>query len=98
MLNVVVRRAIDEVDTVKNCEMPDICLQHLVALIFWTKPFTFASIHDKARIEEPAVLRQRAKVELVANPGIDARRACIPGSYAEAQRPDVHARSPGSTL
>ncbi|HWO29728.1 MAG TPA: hypothetical protein VNO32_13115, partial [Candidatus Acidoferrum sp.] len=71
---VVVRLASDEVDTVKNCEMPDICLRHLVALMLLEKTVTFASIHDKARMEDPAVLRQRAKVELVADPRIDARR------------------------
>src|SRR6202166_302767 len=71
---VVVRLASDEVDTVKNCEMPDICLKHLVALMLLEKTVTFASVHDKARVEDPAVLRQRAKVELVADPRIDARR------------------------
>ncbi len=71
---VVVRLASDEVDTVKNCEMPDICLRHLVALMLLEKTVTFASIHDKERMEDPAVLRQRAKVELVADPRIDARR------------------------
>jgi len=39
--NVVVRLASDEVDTVKNCEMPDICLRHLVALIFLHKTTYF---------------------------------------------------------
>jgi 2-methylcitrate dehydratase PrpD len=71
---VVVRLASDEVDTVKNCEMPDICLRHLVALMLLEKTVTFTSIHDKARMEDPAVLRQRAKVELVSDPRIDARR------------------------
>jgi 2-methylcitrate dehydratase PrpD len=71
---VIVRLASDEVDTVKNCEMPDICLRHLVALMLLEKTVTFASIHDKGRMEDPAVLRQRAKVELVADPRIDARR------------------------
>jgi len=34
---VVVRLASDEVDTVKNCEIPEICLRHLVALMFLEK-------------------------------------------------------------
>ena len=34
----------------------------------------FRSAHDKARMKDPAVLRQRAKVEVVADPRIDARR------------------------
>ena len=41
---VVVRPASDEVDAVKNCEMPDICLRDLVALMLLEKTVTFASI------------------------------------------------------
>ena len=71
---VVVRIATDEANTVSNREMPDICLQHMVAVMLLDKTVTFASAHDKARMQDPAVLRQRAKVEVVADPRIDARR------------------------
>jgi 2-methylcitrate dehydratase PrpD len=54
--------------------MPDICLQHMVAVMLLDKTATFGSAHDKARMKDPAVLRQRAKVEVVADPRIDARR------------------------
>src|ERR1700733_3825039 len=49
-------------------------LQYLVAIMLLDKTVTFASIHDKARMKDPAVLRVRAKVEVVADPRIDARR------------------------
>jgi 2-methylcitrate dehydratase PrpD len=71
---VVVRIASDEANTVSNREMPDICLQHMVAVMLLDKTVTFASAHDKARMQDPAVLRQRAKVEVLADPRIDARR------------------------
>lgn len=71
---VVVRLGTDEVDTVSDREMPDICLQYLVAIMLLDKTVTFASVHNKARMQDPAVLRQRAKVELVSDPRIDARR------------------------
>jgi 2-methylcitrate dehydratase PrpD len=71
---VVVRIASDEANTVSNREMPDICMQHMVAVMLLDKTVTFASAHDKARMQDPAVLRQRAKVEVVADPRIDARR------------------------
>jgi 2-methylcitrate dehydratase PrpD len=71
---VVVRMASDEVRTVNNREMPDICLQHMVAVMLLDKTASFAATHDKARMKDPAVLRHRAKVELVADPRIDARR------------------------
>ena len=38
------------------------------------KTVSFASAHDKARMQDPAVLHQRAKVEVLADPRIDARR------------------------
>jgi 2-methylcitrate dehydratase PrpD len=71
---VVVRLATDEANTVSDREMPDICLQYLVAIMLLDKTVTFASIHDKGRMRDPAVMRQRAKVEVVADPRIDARR------------------------
>ena len=74
MKRVTVRLATDEVNTVSDREMPDICLQYLVAIMLLDKTVTFASVHNKARMQDPAVLRQRAKVELVSDPRIDARR------------------------
>jgi 2-methylcitrate dehydratase PrpD len=74
VVKVVVRIASDEANTVSNRDMPDICLQHMVAVMLLDKTATFGSAHDKARMKDPAVLRQRAKVEVVADPRIDARR------------------------
>jgi 2-methylcitrate dehydratase PrpD len=54
-----------EAATVNNREMPDICVQHMVAVTLLDKTATFASAHDKARMQDPAVLRQRAKVQLL---------------------------------
>lgn len=71
---VVVRIASDEANTVSNRDMPDICLQHMIAIMLLDKTVTFRSAHDKCRMKDPAVLRQRAKVEVVADPRIDARR------------------------
>lgn len=71
---VVVRIASDEANTVSNREMPDICMQHMIAVMLLDKTVTFASAHDQARMQDPAVLRQRAKVDVVADPRIDARR------------------------
>ena len=45
--------------------MPDICLQHLVAIMLIDKAVSFHAAHDKARMQDPAVLHERAKVQLV---------------------------------
>jgi len=71
---VVVRIASDEANTVSNRDMPDICMEHMVAIMLLDKTASFRSVHDKARMKDPAVLRQRAKVQVVADPRIDARR------------------------
>jgi 2-methylcitrate dehydratase PrpD len=62
---VVVRAATSAAYTVNNREMPDICLQHLVAVMLIDKTVSFRAAHDKARMQDPAVLRERAKVQLV---------------------------------
>src|SRR2546427_10542766 len=71
---VVVRIASDEANTVSNRDMPDICVEHMIAVMLLDKTATFRSAHDKERMKDPAVLKQRAKVEVVADPRIDAQR------------------------
>jgi 2-methylcitrate dehydratase PrpD len=62
---VVVRAATSAAYTVNNRDMPDICLQHLVAVMLLDKTVSFRAAHDKARMGDAAVLRERAKVQLV---------------------------------
>ena len=54
---------------VDNREMPDICIQHMLAIMMIDKVVTFRSAHDKPRMQDPAVLRQRAKVRLEPGSG-----------------------------
>jgi len=60
-----VRVATSEAKTVNNREMPDICMQHMVAVMLIDKTATFAAAHDKPRMKDPTVLRVRGKVELI---------------------------------
>ena len=62
---VTVRVAADEATIVDNREIPDISLQHLVAVMLVDKTVTFKTAHEVARMKDPAVLKQRAKVKLV---------------------------------
>jgi 2-methylcitrate dehydratase PrpD len=59
-----VRLATDEAAIVNNREVPDICVQHMLAVALLDKTVTFASAHDTARMKDPAVLRERAKITL----------------------------------
>jgi 2-methylcitrate dehydratase PrpD len=62
---ITVRLATDEAAIVNNREIPDICLQHVIAIMLLDKTITFAAVHDKARLQDPATLRARARVQLV---------------------------------
>jgi len=62
---VIVRVATSEAKTVNNREIPDICMQHMIAVMLIDKTASFAAAHDKSRMRDAAVLRERAKVQLV---------------------------------
>src|ERR1700682_659563 len=62
---VIVRIGTTPASVVNNREMPDICLQHMVAVMLIDKTSSFAAAHNKARMQDPEVLRQRAKVRLI---------------------------------
>jgi 2-methylcitrate dehydratase PrpD len=62
---VTVRLAPSVAAVVDNRDMPDICLQHMVAVMLIDKTVSFQAAHDKPRMQDAAVLQQRAKVNLV---------------------------------
>ena len=64
---IVVRVATDEATIVNNREIPDICLQHLIAVMLVDRTVTFKSAHDKARMTDATILKHRAKVQLVGD-------------------------------
>jgi 2-methylcitrate dehydratase PrpD len=70
---VVVRVATSEAALVNNREMPDICMQHMIAVMLIDKTASFKSAHDKERMQDAEILRERAKVELVADPELERR-------------------------
>src|SRR5258708_30423655 len=47
--------------------MSDICLQYLIAVMLLDKTVSFHAAHDKPRMQDAAVLAQRAKVQLIAD-------------------------------
>jgi 2-methylcitrate dehydratase PrpD len=62
---VTVRLAPSVAAVVDNRDIPDICLQHMVAVMLVDKTVSFSAAHDKARMQDAAILRERAKVDLV---------------------------------
>jgi 2-methylcitrate dehydratase PrpD len=62
---VTVRLAPSVAAVVDNRDIPDICLQHMVAVMLLDNTVSFHAAHDKTRMQVPAALRQRAKVTLM---------------------------------
>ena len=68
---IVVRVATNEAKVVDNREIPDICLQHMIAVMLVDKTASFKSAHDVARMKDPEILRHRAKVQLVRDEDLE---------------------------
>jgi 2-methylcitrate dehydratase PrpD len=64
---IIVRVATNEAKVVDNREIPDICMQHMLAVMLIDTTASFKSAHDLARMKDPEILRQRAKVQLVGD-------------------------------
>jgi 2-methylcitrate dehydratase PrpD len=71
--NVTVRVATTEASIVDNREVPDICLQYMVAVMLIDKTASFKAAHDKPRMQNPEILRQRAKVQLIKDSELQRR-------------------------
>lgn len=60
-----VRVGTREAKVVDNRASPEICLQHLLAVLLVDGELGFAASHDAARMGDPEVLKERAKITLV---------------------------------
>ena len=65
---VTVRLAPAVAAVVDNRDIPDICLQHMLAVMLLDKTVSFHAAHDKPRMQDAQALRQREKVNLVGDP------------------------------
>jgi len=64
---VVVRMAVSEAKTVNNRDMPDICLQYLMAVMLIDGTVSFAAAHNKSRMSDQEIRALRSRVELVSD-------------------------------
>jgi len=67
---IVARMPDKELEIVNNRPMPDISVQHLLAVMLLDGRLTFESAHDFARMKDPQVLKLRARVEAVGDPAL----------------------------
>jgi 2-methylcitrate dehydratase PrpD len=72
---VVVRVAHQGANTTDNRSMPDICMQHMCAVMLLDGTVSFRSAHDEKRMRHPKVLEIRKRIELL---GDDALTKAMP--------------------
>jgi 2-methylcitrate dehydratase PrpD len=64
-----------ELEIVNNRDMPDISVQHLLAVMLLDGGVTFASAHDFKRMRDPRVLKLKERIRAVGDPALtDAER------------------------
>ena len=64
-----------EHSVVDDRHMPDICIQHMVAIMLLDRTVTFASAHDDKRMSDRRVIALRKRIELVGEPSRERRTA-----------------------
>jgi 2-methylcitrate dehydratase PrpD len=64
VVRMVVRVAHQGANTTNNRAMPDICMQHLCALMLLEGTVSFKAAHDEKRMRDPRVLAVRKNIEL----------------------------------
>jgi 2-methylcitrate dehydratase PrpD len=52
----------DRLHIVDDRDMPDVCLQHLLALMLLDGTIGFAAAHDRARMTDPAIVDLRKRI------------------------------------
>ena len=94
---VVVRVAHQGANTVNNRDMPDICMQHMCAVMLLDGNVSFASSHDDKRMRERRVLALRQKIELLGDDALSAampsRQGIVELELADGRRLRHHTRA-----
>jgi len=72
---IIVRVAHQGANTTNNRDMPDICMQHLCAVMILDGTVSFKSSHDEKRMKDPRVLDLRKRISLL---GDDALTRAMP--------------------
>ncbi len=69
----VVRVSITGANTTGNREMPDICMQHMCAVMLLDSIATFESAHDEKRMRDTKVLALRKRIELIGDEALQKK-------------------------
>jgi 2-methylcitrate dehydratase PrpD len=78
-----------ELEIVNGRDMPDISVQHLLAVMLQDGTVTFASAHDFKRMKDPRILALRQRIEAVGDPDltdVERRWRCVMEIYLKDGR------------
>jgi 2-methylcitrate dehydratase PrpD len=93
----VVRVAHQGANTVDNRAMPDICIQHMCAVMLIDGKVTFASSHDQKRMRDRKVLALRSRIELRGDDRLSAalpsRQGIVEISLRDGRKLTHHTRA-----
>ncbi len=94
---VMVRVAHQGANTTHDRAMPDICMQHLCAVMLIDRTVSFKAAHDQKRMRDPRVLKLRAKVELLGDDeltrAMPSRQGIVELELADGRRLRHHAKA-----
>ena len=95
--SLVVRVAHQGANTVDNRAMPDICLQHMCAIMLIDGKVTFASSHDQKRMRDRKVLALRSRIELRGDDALSAampsRQGIVEASLSDGRKLRHHTKA-----
>jgi 2-methylcitrate dehydratase PrpD len=87
----------DRMHIVDNRSMPDVCVQHMAALLLADGALSFASTHDHARMQDEAVLAVRRRIELIPSKelsaAVPARQAIVEIECNDGRKLRHHAKA-----
>lgn len=68
---IIVRVASSAADKIDDSVMANLSMQYLIAVMLIDKALSFKAAHDGPRMRDPAVLRQKAKIKVVADESLE---------------------------
>jgi 2-methylcitrate dehydratase PrpD len=94
---IVVRVAHQGANTTNNRAMPDICMQHLCAVMLMDRTVSFRAAHDERRMRDPRLLALRKKVELLGDDALSrampSRQGIVEVELRDGRRLKHHTRA-----
>ena len=101
-----VRVSTSAADKIDDSVMANLSMQYLIAAVLIDGTLSFTAAHDDARMRDPAVLRQKAKIRVIADESLErllpARVAVVDVAFTDgtvvSERNDTVRGSPGNPM